>query len=162
MSDRAVSLRKTRSPRNSLLAAGILVAIVAVLIGFHGVTMVLSAMSLGASTEVAAKPEAAKPNIVQAAKPDTAKPDSAKSASIQPARDGPKPLPAPLPVESPPPVQPTAAISEPVENPTGMAAAAKAKAQAEMDGALPRDSDARPAASRRQFRATRADKHKVY
>ena len=150
MSDRALSLSKTRSPRNSLLAAGILVAIVAVLVGFHGTTMVLSAMSLGASTEIAAKPEAAKPNGVQAAKLN----------SVPAAQANPTPAnPTPTTVE---PAQPAETSVEPIENPTGVAAAARAKALAEMDDVSPREPDARPANSRRQFRANRADKHKVY
>ncbi len=151
MSDRAASLSRTRSPRNSLLAAGILVAIVAVLVGFHGVTMVLSAMSLGAYTENAAKPDAAKANSVQAAMPD-----SLKSSRVQPVRE----ISLSRPVE---------AVSEPlavadaertVENPS-VVAAAKAKAQAEMSRDLPAAAAASQA-PRRQFRATRSDKHKVY
>jgi hypothetical protein len=81
MSDRSLNVDKTRRPRNSLLAVGLLVAIIAVLVGFHGVTMVLSAITLSAGADatekvsaIAPRHEAALPPVKSSEAPPAAVP----------------------------------------------------------------------------------------
>ena len=146
----------TRRPGNSLIAAGLLAAVAAVLVGFHGTTMVLSAMSLSAQA------------------PAEGKARWGQSDAPRVAHTNAQPVPAPArPAESSPP--PAAVPAPPAEYgeaapgavpaaPTGVAAAAKAKALAEME-MEPDEAEAeeeprrRP---RRSYRAPRVDKHKVY
>jgi hypothetical protein len=139
MLDYAFKIDPTRSPRNSPLAFGVLVVMIAVLVGFHGVTMVLSTVSLGASTERATKWHNAPPrNILTPA----AKPSEPTVAAIT--------------------TVPTATPAAPVAPSEfqGLAAAAKAKAQAEMDE-LEGEGAMEPP-QRRRYRAPRPQRHKVY
>ena len=139
MPDHAFKIDSTRSPRNSPLAFGVLVVMIAVLVGFHGMTMVLSTVPLGASTERAAKwPDAPARNIpIPAAKPS--EPTVAATTAV-----------------------PTATPAAPVSPSEfqGLAAAAKAKAQAEMDE-LEGEGAMEPP-QRRRYRAPRPQLHKVY
>jgi len=134
MPDPAAQIDKTRRPQNSLLAAGLLIAVVAVLIGFHAVTMMLGVATLSGEADRTAKPRTAPPRVEVAA-----------------------------PVAAPAEAPREAVVQVPAEPPAGIAAAAKAKAQAEMSefqpsGANP-DAQDQP---RRRYRAPRPEMHKVY
>jgi hypothetical protein len=130
----------TRRPRNSLIAAGLLVAVGSVLIGFHGTTMVLALVS-------------------------PVEQEQSKAASKDPRVPEGDPK-ATHGVTDPSVDRQTRAAQPP---PTGIAAAAKAKALAEMDAMEPRELEAqqqqeeRPRRKpRRIHRVPRVDKHKVY
>ena len=134
MSDRSLNIDKTRRPRNSLLAAGLLVAIIAVLVGFHGVTMVLSAMTLSGGADATQKP-----------------------ANVAPRRDAALP-----PVKSSD--APPAAVPVPNPTGVAAAAKAKAQAEMSERQELelePQESEPRDR-PRRSFRPPRAEMHKVY
>jgi hypothetical protein len=134
----------TRRPRNSLIAAGLLVAVGSVLIGFHGTTMVLALVS---PVEQEQSKAASKDPRVPEGDP------KATHGVTDPSVDR----------------QTRADESSAKPPPTGIAAAAKAKALAEMDAMEPRELEAqqqqeeRPRRTpRRIHRVPRVDKHKVY
>lgn len=126
------------------LAAG-LVAIAALLVGFQGATTVLTIAEYGAS-----------------AKRSESKSGETRLANLQTER---RPVDAVQPVRPEPvPVEPQAAAPE--EQPaasTGIAAAAKARALAEIEAM---EEQAQPSAPpprvKRTHRAPRIDKHRVY
>jgi hypothetical protein len=134
----------TRRPRNSIIAAGLLVAVASVLIGFHGTTMVLSAVSPVAEHETSETRAA--PDRLGSPRPAHSRQHDARNVA------------GPAPDAVPPS--------------TGVAAAAKAKALAEMEAMEPGGLEAlheqaeEPAQERRRprrfHRAPRPDKHKVY
>ena len=127
-----------------------LVAVTALLVGFQGVSMVLTFTRFGADT---VKPPAVPANVRP--RPDVAvRPDTA----VRPAE--------PVEPVAARPAEPNerAAVSNGAQNPTGIAAAAKAKAQAELDArdAAPDDDDAPPRERQRRVRSPRPDLHRVY
>ena len=126
------------------LGAG-LVAIAALLVGFQGATTVLTIAEYGAS-----------------AKRSESKPGETRLANLQPER---RAVDAVQPVRpEPAPAEPQAAAPE--EQPaasTGIAAAAKAKALAEIEAMEERAQRSTPPPRvKRTYRAPRVDKHRIY
>jgi hypothetical protein len=140
--------------RSSLVIAGALVALTALLVGFQGASMLVTVAQLGAS---APKPQPAKSHAslvpqtpLAAVKPNEPAPAPKVSAPVS------EPVPAPTASEQVP-------VQTVTDNQAGVAAAAKAKAQAEMDtmGPTP-DESALPQEPRRRYRAPRPELHRVY
>lgn len=125
------------------LGAG-LVAIAAPLVGFQGATTVLTIAEYGASAKRESKPGETRLANLQ--------PERRAVDAVQPVR------PEPVPVEP----QAAAPEEQPAAS-TGIAAAAKAKALAEIEAM---EEQAQPSAPpprvKRNYRAPRVDKHRIY
>ena len=151
------------SPEQARLVAVVLVALTALLVGFQGASTLLTVTQLGASTPKATSaprshaslvPQAPVP-VIKPAEPKAAEPAAAPTITAgeeAPSAGGPTPVPGEQ-----------AAAQVVADNQSGTAAAAKAKAQAEMDamGPMP-DETALPQEPRRRYRAPRPELHKVY
>jgi hypothetical protein len=165
MSDRSYSLDKTRRPRNSLLAAGLLIATIAVLAGFHVTTMVLSATSLSADAERSSKRRDPPPRG-EASVPAVTPRDAATVTPAVPVPPAAAAVPARATPATAAPVTATPVTAAPAPaapDAVGIAAAAKAKAQAELDAAeesAPEEQRREPV--RRRSRPPRVEMHKVY
>lgn len=125
------------------LGAG-LVAIAALLVGFQGATTVLTIAEYGAS----AKRSESKAGETRLANLQTR---HRAVEAVQPVR--PEPAPA-EPQAAAPEEQPAAS--------TGIAAAAKAKALAEIEAMEEQAQSAPPPRVKRTYRAPRVDKHRIY
>jgi hypothetical protein len=125
------------------LGAG-LVAIAALLVGFQGATTVLTIAEYGAS----AKRSESKAGETRLAHLQTR---HRAVEAVQPVR--PEPAPA-EPQAAAPEEQPAAS--------TGIAAAAKAKALAEIEAMEEQAQSAPPPRVKRTYRAPRVDKHRIY
>jgi hypothetical protein len=151
------------SPEQARLVAVLLVALAALLVGFQGASTLLTVTELGASPS---KPQPARSHaslvpqppvpVIKPAEPKAAQPTAAPTISAgeeAPSAGGPTPVPG---------EQPAAQVV--TDNQAGVAAAARSKAQAEMDalGDRPDEDVRQQAPAPRRYRAPRPELHKVY
>jgi cell division protein FtsN len=138
------------------LAAFAFAAVIAVLVGFQGASMLVTVTQLGATPPKAPAPKS-HASLVPRTPAVPVKPEEPMPAP-KPSERASEPAPAPAPRAS------TQASAEIVtDNQAGIAAAAKARAQAEMD-AMEQEPDERVPRreQRRRYRAPPVDKHRVY
>ena len=149
------------SPEQTPIAAVALIVLTALLVGFQSVSTLLTVTQLGAGPTKGPAPKSHISLVPQPPVP-TIKPDEPKAA---------EPAPAPTIAageEAPGAAGQTPAASEQAaqvvtDNPAGIAAAAKAKAQTEMDTPGPQIDENTPRPEpRRRYRAPRPELHKVY
>lgn len=155
------------SPEQARIAAIALIALTAVLVGFHGASTLLTVTQLGVGSTKAAPPKPHASLVPQPPVP-TIKPSEPVSPpaprASEPAPDEPAPAST---AASDTKASPTAADTTPMptvpDNQVGVAAAAKAQARAEMEAMGGRfEQDMPPPEQRRRYRAPRQELHKVY
>ncbi len=150
------------SPEHVRIVAVVLVALTALLVGFQGASTLVTVTQLGASapTSQPAKshaslvPQSPVP-VIKPTEPKASEPAAAPTIAAgeeAPSAGGPTPVPG----------EQTAAQVV-TDNQAGVAAAAKAKAQSEMDALGPQlEQDVAPRPEPRRQRAPRPELHKVY
>jgi hypothetical protein len=145
------------SPEQARIVAVVLVALTALLVGFQGASTLVTVTQLGATP-----PQASAPKSHASLAPPT------HAVPVKPVKPD-EPMPAPKtsePASAPVPAPPAGAQTPReivTDNQSGIAAAAKAKAQAEMDAmAGAPDDNAPPRETRRRYRPPPIDKHRVY
>ena len=146
------------SPEHARILAVALVALTALLVGFQGASTLLTVTQLGASPPKATSAPRSHASLVPQAPLPVIKPSepAAPAPTIAAGEDAPAASgPAPAPAE-----QTTAQVV--TDNPAGIAAALRAKAQAEMDELGPMAGENAPPEPRRRYRAPRPELHKVY
>jgi hypothetical protein len=147
------------SPEQARIAAVVLVALTALLVGFQGASTLVTLTQLGASPPKASQPPRSHASLVPQPPVPVVKPAEEKAPESAPTVSAGEET--PVPAEQP--EQPAAQQSVQVlaDDQSNIAAAAKAKAQAEMD-AMADQPDEPPRERRRRYRAPRPELHKVY
>jgi hypothetical protein len=146
------------SPEHARIVAVTLVALTALLVGFHGVSTLMTLTQLGANPPKDSRPRS-HASLVPQPPVSVIKPAQERTSEPAPTINAGEEIPAPAeqPAQS--------AAQQPLQvvpdSSIGVAAAAKAKAQAEMD-AMDDRPDQPPLERGRRYRAPRPELHKVY
>jgi hypothetical protein len=143
------------SPEHARIAAAVLVALTALLVGFHGASTLMTLTQLGAGPPKASQPPRSHASLVPQPPVPVIKPAEQRAPTISAGEEIPTPAEQPRQSTAQQPVEVV------VDDQSGIAAAAKAKAQAEMDAMEDRP-DRPPPERRRRYRAPRPELHKVY
>ena len=149
------------SPEQARIVGVVLIALTALLVGFQGASTLVTMTQLGASPPKASQPARSHASLVPQPPVPVIKPAEQKASEPAPTISAGEETPAEQPQQPAAPQQPAQVVAD---DQSGVAAAAKAKARAEMDAMGPQldEQDAPPRQERRRYRAPRPELHKVY
>jgi hypothetical protein len=145
------------SPEQARIVAVVLVALTALLVGFQGASTLVTVTQLGASPPKASQPPRSHASLVPQPPVPVIKPERTPEPAPTISAGEETPASAEQQEQSTA-QQPMQVVADDQSN---IAAAAKAKAQAEMDAMGDRP-DEPPPERRRRYRAPRPELHKVY
>jgi hypothetical protein len=152
------------SPEQARIVGIALIALTALLIGFHGASTLVTMTQLGASPPKTSQPARSHASLVPQPPVPVIKPNEQKASEPAPTISAGEEASAPpeQPQQPAAQQQPTQIVAD---DQSGVAAAARAKARAEMDAMGPQF-DGQEAAPRpeprRRYHAPRPELHKVY
>jgi hypothetical protein len=150
------------SPEQARIVGVALIALTAVLVGFQGASTLVTMTQLGASPPKASQPPRSHASLVPQPPVPVIKPNEQKASEPAPTISAGEETPAEPLQQSAAQQQPTQVVPD---DQSGAAAAARAKARAEMDAMGPQfdEQEAAPRPEpRRRYRAPRPELHKVY
>ena len=148
------------SPEQARIVAVVLVALTALLVGFHGASTLVTVTQLGASPPKTSQPPRSHASLVPQPPVPVIKPAEEKPPEPAPTISAGEETSAPA--EQPEQSTAQQPLQVVADDQSNIAAAAKAKAQAEMDAMEDRPNEVRPPDRRRRYRAPRPELHKVY